>query len=166
MKFSDSLVLLGLAFLTGCAGGIDRTTFSVSLPDKWAEDKKNGQYEAKSFVFFEGPENMFFFVKVRRKSDGASVEALVNSQKEESSRQFADPAAAEITKWAGFEGKGLRIEGKTLGPVDARAVIFGFEKGDNVYLVEEYASLQAYDRYRDDFEKIRQTFKAKTGKEQ
>ena len=140
---------------------IDRMTFSMSLPDKWTENTNDDNYNSNSFVFFEGPEQGFFFVMIGKKSAGASVDILVNAQRDELSKKFTDAAITKITKWSSFDGNGLIIEGKIMGILNARATIFGFEKADNVCLVEEYSSLRGYNKYGKDFATMRQTFRVK-----
>jgi hypothetical protein len=140
---------------------INRATFSMSLPDKWTENTTSDNYNSNSFIFFEGPEQVHFFVMIGKKSAGASVETLLNAQRDELSKKFTDAMITKTTKWSGFDGQGLRIEGKIMGILSARLTIFGFEKVDNVCLIEEYSSLRAYNICSNDFEKIRQTFKIK-----
>ena len=64
-----------------------------------------------------------------------------------------------ITKWSNFDGKGFQMEGKIQGIINGRVTVFGFEKGDNVCIVEEWATPGDYKTYAKDFEKIRQTFR-------
>jgi hypothetical protein len=138
---------------------INRKTFSVSLPGNWTEDKKDDTYDPDSFVFFDGPKSTLFTVIIRQKSAGASVAALVKNQKDIQSKKFADIKTTEIKKWSDFDGEGFELEGKIQGMVNARLTIFGFEKADNVCLIEEYATLGDYKTYAGNFEKIRQTFR-------
>lgn len=140
---------------------IDRKTFSMSLPDKWIENTKDDMYNPDSLIFFEGPESTVFTVIIGQKSAGASADTLVTKQKDVFARKFTDTAITEITKWSSYDGRGFEIEGKIQGIVMARITIFGFEKGDNVCLIEEYATLGDYKTYANDFEQLRQTFKLK-----
>jgi len=140
---------------------IDRKTFSLSLPEKWTENTKDDMYSPDSFIFFEGPESTFFMVVIGQKSAGASADSLVNKQRDGIGKKFTDAKTADITKWSRFEGKGYSIEGKIQGIVRARVTIFGFEKGDNICVIEEYATLGDYKTYASDFERLRQTFTLK-----
>ena len=161
MKTINIVLLLAVSCILAHATDIDRKTFSVSLPDKWTENTNDDMYSPDSFIFFEGPESTIFSVVIAKKSTGVSVDALVSTQKDSMSKKFTDTTITDITKWSGFDGKGLKIDGKIGGIASARVTIFGFEKGDNVCLVEEYATLDDYKTYASDFEKIRHTFKLK-----
>jgi hypothetical protein len=157
------LTLLSIVFVAIIVNSadIDRNTFFVSLPDKWTENTKDDMYSPDSFVFFEGPESTWFLVMVGKKSAGASVDALVGAQRDAWSKKLTNSTITEITKWSSVDGKGYKIEGKMQGIVKSRVTMFGFEKGDNVCLVEEYATLGDYTTYARDFEKLRQTFRLK-----
>ncbi len=138
---------------------INRKTFSVSLPGNWVENTKDDTYSPDSFVFFEGPESTLFSVIIGQKSTGASLDTLLNNQRDSFKKKMTDATITVITKWSNVDGKGFKIEGKVQGIVSVRVTIFGFEKGDNVCIVEEYATPGDYKTYARDFEKIRQTFR-------
>jgi hypothetical protein len=133
----------------------------MSLPDKWTENTKDDMYSPDSFIFFEGPESTIFVVIIGQKSAGASVDILLDNQRDSFKKKIPDAAIAAVTKWSNVDGKGLKIEGKVQGIVSARVTIFGFEKGDNICIIEEYATVGDYKTYAKDFEKIRQTFRLK-----
>jgi hypothetical protein len=140
---------------------INRKTFSMSLPANWSEDTNDDSYNPNSFVFFDGPQSALFCVIIQKKSTDVSADALVNNQKAIQSKKFTDSGITEMKKWANYDGKGFKLEGKMQGVVNARFTVFGFEKADNVCLIEEYATLDDYKKYTSGFEKIRQTFKLK-----
>jgi hypothetical protein len=153
--------LLFCSCIIASSADIDRKTFTLSLPDKWTENTKDDMYSPDSFIFFEGPESTFFCVVIGQKSAGASVDALVNKQRDVMVKKFTDVTVTEITKWSSFDGNGFKIDGKVQGIAKARVTMFGFEKGDNVCLVEEYATLGDYITYARDFQKLRQSFRLK-----
>lgn len=139
---------------------INRKTFSVSLPGNWIEDMKRDTYNPDSLVFFDGPESALFTVIVGQKSAGSSVDAKLDNQREVFKKKFANATITVITKWSNVDGKGFQMEGKVQGTTEnGRITVFGFEKGDNVCIVEEYATPGDYKTYARDFEKIRQTFR-------
>ena len=147
---------------------IDRKTFSLSLPDNWMENKSTATYNSNSFVFFVGPEACIFNVFIASKSKGASVESLVNRQKDVQQKKFTDATFTSTNKWSNFEGNGFEIEGMYHGTTPAfqgtvpyRIMVFGFEKGDKVCVIIENATLDGSKKYANDFETIRQTFKLK-----
>jgi len=161
VKKTAVCLLLFIPCLLVFSAEIDRKTFSISLPDKWAEDTKDDMYSPDSFIFFDGPESCLFTVMVGKKSAGASVDDLLKNQIDSIKKKFTDEKIAKITKWSRFDGKGFKIEGKIQGIFITRFTVFGFEKGDYVCLVEESATLGDYKTYANDFEKIRQSFKLK-----
>lgn len=161
MKTLNMCLLLAFFALGIHADDIDRKTFSLSLPIKWSEDTKNDMYNPDSFVFFDGPESFLFAVIIGQKSAGASVDALVNKFKDGYLKKFKDPAITVLRQWSNCEGKGFKIDGKIMGILNARVTIFGFEKDDNICVIEEYAALDDYKKYVNDFDKLRRTFKLK-----
>jgi hypothetical protein len=161
MKITNAFILLSLSCLLTYSVEIDRKTFSISLPDKWLEDTNDDMYNPDSFIFFDGPKSTLFTVIVGKKSAGASVDDFVSNQKKEQGKRFQDPTVTPITKWSNYSGKGFKMEGKAMGIFDARLTVLAFEKGDNVCLIEEYATLKDFKTYAGDFEKIRQTFRLK-----
>ena len=138
---------------------INRKTFSVSLPGNWAEDTKRDTYNPDSFVFFDGPESALFSVLIGQKSAGFSVDTMLDNQRDYYKARIVNATITPITKWSNFDGKGFQMEGKVQGIANGRITVFGFEKGDNVCIVEEYATPGDYKTYARDFEKIRQTFR-------
>jgi hypothetical protein len=140
---------------------IDRKNFSISLPDGWAENTKDDMYDPDFFVFFEGPESTFFLVIVDQKSAGTSVDTLVTKQKDSFIKKVTDATVVEKAGWSSYDGKGFDIEGQVQGIVKAHITVFGFESGDNVCAITEYATLGDYQKYASDFDKLRQTFKLK-----
>jgi len=161
MKIINTFLLLTLFCTLAYSTEINRKTFSLSLPDNWIENTNDDMYSPDSFIFFEGPESTLFTVVIGQKSAGASVEDFVNNQKTIQSKRFKDLTITNITKWSNYEGKGFQIVGKVMGIANARLTVLGFEKGDNVCLIEEYATLNDFKTYASDFEKIRQTFRLK-----
>jgi hypothetical protein len=161
MKIIIAAFVFSLTFFLGYSAEIDRATFSVSLPDQWIENTNDDMYNSNSCVFFEGPQSTFVFVMIGKKSAGASVDELVNSQKTAQAKRFQDAKVAEITKWSNYEGKGFKMEGKVMGIFDGQLTVLGFEKGDSVCLIEEYATRNDCKKFAEDFEKIRKTFKLK-----
>jgi hypothetical protein len=129
----------------------------VSLPGNWTENTKDDTYDPDSFVFFDGPKSTLFTVIIRQK---ASLDALLDNQRDVFKKKFADATITVITKWSNVDGKGFQMEGKVQGTTESgRITVFGFEKDDNVCIVEEYATPGDYKTYAKDFEKIRQTFR-------
>ena len=161
MKKISIVWLLLCVCIIARAADVDRKTFFVSLPDKWTENTKDDMYSPDSFIFFEGPESTFLLVMIGQKSAGASVDALVNQYRDGMVKKFSDAAVSGIAKWSSFDGKGFKIDGRIQGILKASVTIFGFEKGDNVCLVEEYATLGDYVTYASDFQKLRQSFRLK-----
>ncbi|MEP6663964.1 MAG: hypothetical protein ABJC04_09900 [Verrucomicrobiota bacterium] len=76
-------------------------------------------------------------------------------------KKVTDLKSSPIKKWSNYEGKGFEIEGKIQGIVRSQARIFTFEKGDNVCLITEYATVGDLKTFAADFAKIRQSFKLK-----
>ena len=138
---------------------INRKTFSITLPGNWSEDTKRDTYDPDSLVFFDGPESALFSVIVGQKSAGSSVDTMLDNQKDSLKRKIVNATIIPITKWSNFDGKGFQMEGKIQGIINGRVTVFGFEKGDNVCIVEEWATPGDYKTYAKDFEKIRQTFR-------
>jgi hypothetical protein len=138
---------------------INRKTFSITLPGNWIEDTKRDTYDPDSLVFFDGPESALFSVIVGQKSAGSSVDTMLDNQKDSLKRKIVNATIIPITKWSNFDGKGFQMEGKIQGIINGRVTVFGFEKGDNVCIVEEWATPGDYKTYAKDFEKIRQTFR-------
>lgn len=145
----------------GHSAEIDRETFSMSLPNGWSEDTKNDSYNPSSFIFFDGPKSTLFCVIIKKKSTDVSADALVNNQKDVQSKKFTDAKTTEIKHWANYDGIGFELEGNMQGESNARFTVFGFEKADNVCLIEEFATLDDYAKYADDFKTIRQAFELK-----
>ena len=113
-------------------------------------------------LFFLTARNpVFFNVVIGKKSAGASVDDLVNHERDTMVTKFSDATVTSIAKWSDFEGKGFEIQGKIQGIASARVRIFGFQKNDNACLIIEYATLGDFTKYGGDFDKIRQTFKLK-----
>jgi len=164
MKTITSLLLIGLSCVAAFSAQIDRKTFSLTLPANWIEQTNDDMYNPDSFIFFSGPESTLFTVVIGQNSAGASVDTLVNNQRDNFVKKFKDPSAAKIAQWAGHSGSGFKIDGKIMGIMSARVTIFAFQNGDNVGLIEEYATLNDYKTYAPDFEKLRQTFKLKYAK--
>lgn len=133
----------------------------MSLPTGWIEDTQDDMHDPDSFVFFENAESCLFAVMIGKKSAGASVEDLLMHQKEAWQEKFTDTKLVDFKKWSSYEGEGVEIQGKILGMLRSRARIFGFERGDSVCLIAEFATLGDFKTYATDFEKIRQTFKLK-----
>ena len=100
-------------------------------------------------------------VIIGKKSAGASVDDFITNQKREQGKRIQNARVTDITKWSSYNGKGFKMEGKVMGIFDGRITVLGFEKGDNVCLIEEYATINDYKTYARDFEKIRQTFRLK-----
>ncbi|MGA3144225.1 MAG: hypothetical protein ABSF10_14555 [Verrucomicrobiota bacterium] len=138
---------------------INRKTFSMTLPGNWIEDTKRDTYDPDSLVFFDGPESALFSVIVGQKSAGSSVDTMLDNQRDYYKARIVNATITPITKWSNFDGKGFQMEGKVQGIANGRITVFGFEKGDNVCIVEEYATPGDYKTYARDFEKIRQTFR-------
>jgi len=138
---------------------INRKTFSMTLPGNWIEDSKRDTYDPDSLVFFDGPESALFSVIVGQKSAGSSVDTMLDNQRDYYKARIVNATITPITKWSNFDGKGFQMEGKVQGIANGRITVFGFEKGDNVCIVEEYATPGDYKTYARDFEKIRQTFR-------
>jgi hypothetical protein len=138
---------------------INRKTFSITLPGNWIEDTKRDTNDPDSLVFFDGPESALFSVIVGQKSAGSSVDTMLDNQKDSLKRKIVNATIIPITKWSNFDGKGFQMEGKIQGIINGRVTVFGFEKGDNVCIVEEWATPGDYKTYAKDFEKIRQTFR-------
>lgn len=156
-----TLLLSALSCTLGYAAEIDRKTFSMSLPKGWTEDKKDDMYDPDSFVFFENSESCLFAVIVGKKSAGASVDNLLNHQKQAWQKKVTDAKSTELKRWSKYEGKGYEIEGKAQGIFRSRARIFGFENDHHVCIIMELATPGDFRTFADDFEKIRQTFKLK-----
>ena len=161
MKIISTWLMLSLSLALAFSADINRKTFSISTPDKWTEDTNDDMYSPDAFIFFNGPESCLFTVIIGKESAGASVEKLVNNQRDVFLKRFTSPTVTKITKWSKYDGQGFKIEGKSQGIVKASITIFGFQKGDNVCLIEEYATLGDFKTYQGDFEKFRQTFKLK-----
>ncbi len=161
MKNIGIVLLLFCSCIIASAADIDRKTFSLSLPNQWVEDTNDKMYNPDSMIFFEGPESTFFFVMIGRKSAGASVDDFITTQRDIMVRKFTDVTVTNVTQWSSFDGKGFKIDGKAGDITRACVTIFGFEKGNNVCLVEEYATLGDYITYANDFQKLRQSFKLK-----
>jgi hypothetical protein len=140
---------------------IDRKTFSLSLPAGWTEDTKDDMHDPDSFVFFENPESCLFTVIIGKKSAGASVDELLEGQKEAFEKKLTGATTTEVDTWANYKVKGFRIEGKAQGISQTRALIYGFENGDNVCIITESATPGDFDTYAAEFETIRQSFKLK-----
>ena len=140
---------------------INRKTFSVGLPAAWNENRKDDMYEPDSFVFFEGPESTLFTVTIGQKSTGISVDLLVDKERTYLSQKFTDATVTTTTNWSKFYGSGCVFEGKIGGMVRARATMFGFENGNNVCLIQEYATFNDYIKYANDFKCIRDSFTLK-----
>jgi hypothetical protein len=138
---------------------INRKTFSMTLPGNWIEDTKRDTYDPDSLVFFDGPESALFSVIVGQKSAGSSVDTMLDNQRDYYKARIVNATITPITKWSNFDGKGFQMEGKVQGIANGRITVFGVEKGDNVCIVEEYATPGDYKTYARDFEKIRQTFR-------
>ena len=138
---------------------INRKTFSMTLPGNWIEDTKRDTYDPDSLVFFDGPESALFSVIVGQKSAGSSVDTMLDNQRDYYKARIVNATITPITKWSNFDGKGFQMEGKVQGIANGRITVFGFEKGDNVCIVEEYATPGDYKTYARDFEEIRQTFR-------
>src|SRR5260370_565814 len=115
MKIVNTFLLLIFSCILLDAAEIDRRTFSLSLPEKWTENTKDDMYSPDSFIFFEGPESTIFAVIIGKKSAGASVDILVNNQRDALGKKFTDATTTKISKWSSSDGKGFRIEGKILG---------------------------------------------------
>ena len=131
----------------------------MTLPGNWIEDTKRDTYDPDSLVFFDGPESALFSVIVGQKSAGSSVDTMLDNQKDSLKGKIVNATIIPITKWSNFDGKGFQMEGKIQGIINGRVTVFGFEKGDNVCIVEEWATPGDYKTYAKDFEKIRQTFR-------
>jgi len=138
---------------------INRKTFSMTLPGNWIEDTKRDTYDPDSLVFFDGPESALFSVIVGQKSAGSSVDTMLDNQRDYYKARIVNATITPITKWSNFDGKGFQMEGKVQGIANGRITVFGFEKGDNVCIVEEYATPGDYKICAKGFEKIRQTFR-------
>ena len=154
-------LLLSIASILAYSAEIDRTTLSVSLPDKWVEDTNDDTYNPNSFIFFDGPQSTLFTVIIGKKSAGASVDEFVSNQKKAQAKRFQNPTITEITKWSSYEGKGFKMTGNAMGIFNAELTVLAFEKGDSVCIIEEYATRSDYKKFANDFEKIRQTFRLK-----
>jgi tetratricopeptide (TPR) repeat protein len=141
---------------------IDRQTFSLSLPEHWTENAKDDMYQPDSFVFFEGPGSCFFNVVIGKKSTGLSIDTLIGHQTKEAQRRFTEMTLTEITRWAGFDGKGVEIEGKPGGLIRSRIRIFGFENSENVCLISEFGDIPDLEKHANDFDHIHQTFQLKS----
>ncbi len=152
---------MSLSCLLTYSAEIDRKTFSISLPVTWTENTNDDMYSPDSFIFFEGPQSTVFMVIIGKKSAGASVDDFITNQKREQGKRIQNARVTDITKWSSYNGKGFKMEGKVMGIFDGRITVLGFEKGDNVCLIEEYATINDYKTYARDFEKIRQTFRLK-----
>ncbi len=161
MKTIIALIFLSLSCLLTYSAEIDRKTFSISLPVTWTENTNDDMYSPDSFIFFEGPQSTVFMVIIGKKSAGASVDDFITNQKREQGKRIQNARVTDITKWSSYNGKGFKMEGKVMGIFDGRITVLGFEKGDNVCLIEEYATINDYKTYARDFEKIRQTFRLK-----
>jgi hypothetical protein len=125
--------------------------FKLSISDKGIEC-----FGAKKF---EDPSNPF--------TKDSKLKFHANGDEKAVRSQF-DPfvplphTVAEITNWSRYDGKGFNIEWKSQGEMPGfHITIFGFEKGDNVCLLYEYATLGNYKTFAKDFEKIRKTFQLK-----
>ncbi|MGO9478529.1 MAG: hypothetical protein ACLQAH_07970 [Limisphaerales bacterium] len=140
---------------------IDRKTFSMSLPDGWTEDTKDDMYEPDSFVFFENPESCLLTVIIGKKSAGMSIDLILEKEKEAYLKKCTDAKTSTFGQWSKYQGNGVEIDGKMGGTIKYRTRIFGFENGDNVCVIIEAATPGDLDKYADDFETIRQTFKLK-----
>ena len=161
MKTISTLLLLAISCVFVHATDIDRKTFSLSLPEKWTENTNDDMYSPNSLIFFEGPESTVFAVMIGQKSAGASVEALINKQRDTFAAKLTDATITLITQWSSLDGRGYKIEGKAQGIAKMSLTIFGFEKGNNVCLITESGTIGDCKTYARDFDKLRKTFKLK-----
>ena len=166
------LFLLSALCFTGCerhstvsiaksSTAIDRQTFSMSLPDGWTEDKKDDMYDPDSFIMFENSDSCLFIVFIGKKSAGMSVDLILEKDKESYLKKYTDAKTSTFSQWSKYQGKGVEIDGKIGGAIKYYSRIFGFENGDNVCAIIEAATPGDLDKYADDYETIRQTFKLK-----
>ena len=141
--------------------GINRKTFSMSLPAGWFEDTKDDMYDAESFMFFENPESCLFCVIIGKKSAGFSVDEMLEKHKEQYSAKMTDLSTSSFDGWSNYRGKGMNITGKVQGAFQYRCHLFGFENGDSACVIIEAANPADFNKFAGDFELIRQSFKLK-----
>jgi hypothetical protein len=140
---------------------IDRQTFSMSLPYGWSENTANELYDRDAMVFFAGPESCFVNVTVGNKAAGATIDLLLEHQKQLLGSKFTEARLAEFSSWATNEGKGIEIEGKFTGLMRSRVRLFGFESTESVCVIVEFGALPDLKAFSSDFEQIQQTFRLK-----
>jgi len=142
---------------------IDRKTFSMALRAIWKEDTSGEAYDPDTFVMFQrgSSTNCLFEVMIGKKSAGASVDGLLQSQRDGWLKIVSEPKVTEFQEWGNYTGKGVEIEGKVQGTFLQQHRIFGFTKGDTVCLVIESAPPKEFFLYSGDFKTIRNSFKLK-----
>jgi len=161
IRITAFVSVLFLSWVVCGAAEIDRKTFSLSLPSGWTEDIKDDMYDPDSVVFFENSESCLCTVIIGKKSAGATVEKLFKAQKEAWLKKFTDSRTIDFSRWSGYDGKGVEIEGKIQGITRSRARVFGFEKNDNVCIISEFGTIDDLKTFASDFEQIQKTFKLK-----
>ena len=142
---------------------IDRKTFSLALRAIWKEDTSGEAYNPETFVMFQRgtSTNCLFEVMIGKKSAGASVDGLLQSQRDGWLKIVSEPKVTEFQEWGNYTGKGVEIEGKVQGTFLQQHRIFVFSKGDTVCLVIESAPPKDFFLYSGDFKTIRNSFKLK-----
>ena len=161
MKTKILLLITALSVAVANAGEVERTTFSVSLPDGWTEDTKDDMYDPETNLFFENSESCLVMVVIGTKSAGSSIEPMLAAQKETWAKRLTQMEEAKIEKWGQYQGKGFELTGKLSGTTQYRARFFGFENAKHTCVVIECADAVDAKKFAADFDRIRETFRLK-----
>ena len=139
---------------------IERKTFSMRLPKDWAEDTKDEASNPGSIVTFQGPRTCLFVVITGQESEGVTVDNVLKEQYDASRKRFTMEDSRNIHAWSKYHGKGFELEGRWNGR-RFRTRAFGFQQGENIFVIVESGAKQDLEMFADDAERIRQTFKPK-----
>ncbi len=150
-------VILVFALPAFSSTGIDRDTFSVSIPEKWAEKTSSKLYDKNRHVFFENSESCIVLVMILDKGSGITSARLLEKNIENYKKRINVTKESAIDRWGSYRGNGVLLYGKMAGAYSAYARLFEFETDSKSCLIVEFALEEDWKEFSSDFISIQKT---------
>jgi hypothetical protein len=140
---------------------IDRDSFSLKYPEKWAIDKQDPDYDPDALFSVDAPDDqnmiMFFIFNMVIDAD----EMLAEQVKAMSASVLKNPEITDFTDWGKYKGKGKLLKGKFLGVFKGTLRLFFYADDFKSMLVMEYLYDSATEDVKKEMKAIADSFSFK-----